>query len=121
MSDITGFSFPFAIDPVSGGVSKATGADKIRQNIQALLGTRFGERVMLREYGTRIHSLVHDPNDEALSTLIRRQLQDSMLTWEPRVLVTNVSFQRLDGELYVSMEYTHTDTPSTDTLLVPLA
>ena len=80
MSDITGFSFPFAIDPVSGGVSKATGADKIRQNIQALLGTRFGERVMLREYGTRIHSLVHDPNDEALSTLIRRQLQDSRET-----------------------------------------
>ena len=121
MSNVCGFRFPFAIDPATGGVARASGADKIRQNIRALLGTRVGERVMLRDYGTRVHSLVHDPNDEALATLIRRQLQESMLAWEPRVLVTSVSFERLDAELYVRLDYTHTDAPSTDTLLVPLA
>jgi Bacteriophage baseplate protein W len=121
MTTVSGFAFPFAIDVATGGFARASGSDKIRQNIRALLGTRFGERVMLREYGTRIHSLAHDPNDEALATLIRRQLQESLLAWEPRVLVTGVAFERLGGELHVRLDYTTTDTPSTDSLLVPLA
>lgn len=121
MTTVCGFAFPFAIDAATGGFARASGHEKIRQNIRALLGTRFGERVMLREYGTRIHSLVHDPNDEALATLIRRQLQESLLAWEPRVLVTGVNFERNDGELNVRLDYTTTDTPSTDSLLVPLA
>ena len=117
---VLGFAFPFTI-AATGGIARASGRDKIRQNIRALLATRHGERVMLREYGTRIHSLVHDPNDEALGVLIKRQLQESLLAWEPRVLITQVSFVRQEGELYVSLEYTHTDEPSTDSLLVPLA
>ncbi|MCU0923135.1 MAG: GPW/gp25 family protein [Burkholderiaceae bacterium] len=119
-TELLGFSFPFAIGP-GGGVMRATGRDKIRQNLRALLATRFGERVMLREYGTRIHSLVHDPNDDALGLLIHRQLQESLLAWEPRVLITQVSFVRNEGELHVRLDYTQTDEPSTDSLLVPLA
>jgi phage baseplate assembly protein W len=121
MTTVFGFAFPFSIDAGTGGVASASGDEKIRQNIRALLGTRYGERVMLREYGTRIHSLVHDPNDEALSTLIRRQLQEALLAWEPRVLVTGVTFEHVDAELYVRLAYTTTDTPSSDSLLVPLA
>ncbi len=117
---VSGFAFPFAIGP-GGGVARASGRDKIRQNIRALLATRHGERVMLREYGTRIHSLVHDPNDAALGALIKRQLQEALLAWEPRVLITDVGVVARDGELHVRLVYTHTDEPSTDTLLVPLA
>lgn len=119
MDNVMGFAFPFALS--DGGVQRANGQDKIRQNIRALLATRFGERVMLREYGTRIHSLVHDPNDEAMATLVKRQLQECLLAWEPRVLVTNVAFERREAELYVRLDYTHTSEPSTDSLLVPLA
>ncbi|RDZ29299.1 GPW/gp25 family protein [Lysobacter silvisoli] len=119
MDKVMGFAFPFAL--AEGGVKRADGHDKIRQNIRALLATRFGERVMLREYGTRIHSLVHDPNDEAMAVLVKRQLQECMLAWEPRVLVTNISFERREAELYVRLDYTHTSEPSTDSLLVPLA
>ncbi len=117
---VRGFSFPFAIAP-GGGVAVAQGRDKVRQNLRALLATRHGERVMLRDYGTRIHSLVHDPNDEALGILIKRQLQEALLAWEPRVLITRIGFERSEGELHVRLDYTHTDEPSTDTLLVPLA
>jgi phage baseplate assembly protein W len=117
---VHGFAFPFSISN-TGGVSRASGRDKIRQNIRALLATRHGERVMLREYGTRIHSLVHDPNDDALGVLVKRQLQEALLAWEPRVVITQVSFVRQEGELHVRLDYTHTDEPSTDSLLVPLA
>lgn len=118
--ELVGFAFPFAIGS-GGGVARATGRDKIRQNIRSLLATRHGERVMLREYGTRIHALVHDPNDDALGLLIQRQLQEALMAWEPRVLVTRVSFVRQEGELHVRLDYTQTDEPSTDSLLVPLA
>jgi uncharacterized protein len=119
MNQVMGFGFPFAL--ADGGIQRTSGHEKIRQNIRALLSTRFGERVMLREYGTRIHSLVHDPNDDALATLIKRQLQECLLAWEPRVLLTAVNFERREGELYVRLDYTHTNEPSTDSLLVPLA
>lgn len=119
MDNVMGFAFPFNL--ADGGVQRAGGQDKIRQNIRALLATRFGERVMLREYGTRIHSLAHDPNDEALATLVKRQLQECLLAWEPRVLITGVQFERHEAELYVRLDYTHTSEPSTDSLLVPLA
>ncbi len=49
MSDVTGFAFPFRVDPSSGGVASATGRDKIRQNIRQIIATRFGERPMLRD------------------------------------------------------------------------
>jgi len=119
MSDVMGFAFPFAFD--GGGVRRSEGDEKIRQNIRALLATRVGERVMLREYGTRIHSLVQDPNDEAMAVLVKRQLQECLLAWEPRVLVTGVSFERREAELHVRLDYTRTNDPSTDSLLVPLA
>lgn len=120
MTPVLGFAFPFAIAS-SGGVARAEGRDKIRQNIRVLLATRYGERVMLREYGSRIHSLVHDPNDDALGILVKRQLQEALLAWEPRVLITNVSFVRREEELHVRLDYIHTDESSTDSLLVPLA
>lgn len=119
MDNVMGFAFPFSL--ADGGVRRASGHEKIRQNIRALLATRFGERVMLRDYGTRIHSLAHDPNDEALAVLVKRQVQECLLAWEPRVLVTGVGFERREAELYVRVDYTHTNEPSTDSLLVPLA
>lgn len=119
MDKVMGFAFPFAL--AQGGIQRASGRDKIRQNIRALLATRFGERVMLREYGTRIHSLVHDPNDDVMATLVKRQLQECLLAWEPRIVITGVAFERREAELYVRLDYTHTNEPSTDSLLLPLA
>jgi phage baseplate assembly protein W len=121
VSDVSGFAFPFRIDAATGGVSGASGHDKIRQNIRVILATRFGERPMLRDYGTRIHSLVHDPNDEALAVLIRKQLQEALLAWEPRVLITNIMVERSEDTLNLRLDYTFTTETVTDSLLVPLA
>lgn len=126
---VAGFGFPFRIDPAVGGVARTSGADKIRENIRIILATRLGERVMLRDYGTRLASLVHDPNDEALAVLIRREVQEALLAWEPRVLVTALSVERQppDGPgdpaatLQLRLEYTLSNEAATDRLLVTLA
>lgn len=120
IDDIAGFAFPFSFDPASGGVAWATGADKLKQNVRLILGTRFGERPMLREYGSRLHSLVHDPNDGVLAELLRTQTQEALLIFEPRVMVTQTKVIQQEGEIRLLLNYTYTTEPVADQLSVPL-
>jgi uncharacterized protein len=120
IDDIAGPAFPFRIDPVSGRVAWASGRDKLRQNVRLVLGTRAGERPMLREYGTRIHSLLHNPNDDVLSELLQTQAQQALLQFEPRVLVTQMSVIQAEGEVRMQLSYTITTEPIADQLILPL-
>ena len=120
IDDIAGPAFPFRIDPVSGRVAWASGRDKLRQNVRLVLGTRAGERPMLREYGTRIHSLLHNPNDDVVSELLQTQAQQALLQFEPRVLVTQMSVIQAEGEVRMQLSYTITTEPIADQLILPL-
>jgi len=118
---VTGAAYPFAIDPTTGGVAWATGTEKLRQNIQLILGTRWGERPMLREFGTQIQSLVHDPNDDVLAGLLQTQAQNALLQFEPRILVTQVQVTQTDGQAQMVLNYTLTTAPVADQLILPLS
>ncbi len=120
IDDVLGLAYPFKIDPATGGVAWARGSDKLRQNIQIILGTRFGERPMLRNFGTRIHSLIHDPNDDVLAELLQTQAQQAILQFEPRVLVTQTQVTQSDGEVRMLLNYTYTTEPVADQLILPL-
>jgi phage baseplate assembly protein W len=120
IDDIAGPAFPFRIDPTTGGVAWAFGSDKLRQNIRLILGTRYGERPMLRDYGTRIHSLVHDSNDAVMAELLKTQAQQALLQFEPRVLVTQTQVVQSEGEVRMLLNYTHTTEPVADQLILPL-
>lgn len=115
-----GFAFPFRIDAATGGVARSAGAEKIRQNIRVLLGTRPGERPMLRDYGSHLHALVHDPNDDVTADLVQTQTQHALLQWEPRVMVTSARVERDGGELRLRIDYVHNEEPVTGQLLVPI-
>ena len=118
---ISGTCFPFRIDAATGGVARASGSDKLRQNVRVILGTRFGERPMLRDFGTRIAALVHDPNDAVLGELIQTQAQQALLRFEPRILVTSTKVvQSGEGEVSMLLNYTQTTAPIADQLILPL-
>ena len=119
--DARGFAYPFRFDADSGGVSQSAGEEKVRQNLQVVLGTRQGERPMLRDFGTRIPALVHDPNDEVLATLVRDEIQAALLRWEPRVLVTGIDVRQHEGELKLLLTYMQVDRGgATGQLLLPI-
>lgn len=120
IDDVQGAAFPFRIDPATGGVAMARGRDKIRQNVRAILGTRVGERPMLRDFGTRIPSLVHDANDDVLADLLQQQARQALLQWEPRILVTGMQVEQNEGEARLRLSYVHTTEPVADQLLLPL-
>ena len=112
IDQVRGFGFPFRIDPTTGGVQAASGIEKIRQNLRVILGTRVGERPLLRQFGTRIPSLVHEPNDSALADVIQTQAREALMQWEPRVLVTESRIEQNDGELRLQLSYILTTEPA---------
>jgi uncharacterized protein len=120
IDDVSGPAYPFRIDSTTGGVAWASGSAKLRQNIQLILGTRVGERPMIRNFGTQIHSLVHDPNDDVLAELLQTQAQQAILQFEPRVLVTQTKVLQSEGEVRMLLNYTFTTEPVADQLVLPL-
>ena len=119
---LAGPSFPFGIDPHTGRVNITTGAAKIRENVRVILGTRVGERPMLREFGTRLQSLVHDPNDDILLEIAGKQSVDALLQWEPRILVADTTVERdIDaGLVQLRLTYMHTNERVVGTAIVPI-
>jgi hypothetical protein len=93
-----GLKYPFRFQSVSGGteVSAATSMEHehIRESILQILGTRPGERFMNPEFGSRLHDLVFERNDEVLKGLIRHYVINAIKRWEKRVIVTAVSFDQ---------------------------
>jgi phage baseplate assembly protein W len=120
IDDIRGVAFPFRIDPTTGGVAMAKGGEKIRQNVRLILGVRLGERPMLRDFGTRLSSLVHEPNDDVMADLIQNQTHQALLQWEPRILITGMQVEQQDGEAVLRLNYMHTDEPVSNQTLLPL-
>jgi uncharacterized protein len=120
MAEISGVGFPFRIDPDTGGVQWAHGNDKLRQNVHLILSVRQGERPMLRNFGSIAQALVHNPNDEPLARLLQKQIQESLLAWEPRIVVTSARVQALEGELQLHVTYRLVNEPRVDQLILSL-
>jgi phage baseplate assembly protein W len=121
IDDIAGTAFPFAIDPATGSVMWASGTKKLRQNVRLILGVDYGDRPLLRPFGSRIRSLVHDPNDQVMAQLLQTQAQQAIMQFEPRVIVTQTQVIQTDGQVSMRLNYSFTTQPIADQLIVPLS
>lgn len=89
----TGAAFPFRFSD-SGGiktVKSANGTEKINMSIKAILSTRRGERVNRPTFGSMLHTLVFEPNDDLLHPLLRRETEKALRDWEKRIRVVRVT------------------------------
>ncbi len=121
MADPRGPSVPFRIDARTGSAAWTDGAAKIGEDVMLLLGTRQAERLMLRNFGCNVAALVHEPDDDVTADLLRRQAQEALIQWEPRILVTSAQIDRSGDQLRLVVNYVQTDAPLTGQLIVPLA
>ena len=71
------------------------GKDTIKASIINILSTRVGERVHLPEFGSKLHELVFEPEDEFFQSLAEDYVFEALRTWEPRIEVISalVSFE----------------------------
>lgn len=120
IEDVAGPAFPFRIDPATGGVSWAFGTEKIRQNVRLILGTQVGERPMLRQFGSRLHALVHEPNDAALADVLKNQAQQALLQWEPRIIALQAQVEQTEGQVQMRIAFAFADQAVGGELVVPV-
>ncbi|MFC9894500.1 GPW/gp25 family protein [Nocardia sp. NPDC127579] len=121
MTEPRGPSIPFRIDPGTGAAVWSAGATKIQEDLMLLLGTRLGERPMLREYGSNLAALAHEPDDDVTADLLRRQAEEAVIRWETRVVVTGAQVRRSGGTVELALRYVHADAPASGLAIIPLA
>ena len=99
-----GIKFPFQLTGRTGGVKSegevqiTEGVRHVTESIQQILGTRIGERVMRRDFGSRVQELVFEPNDEILVARLRGIIFEAIERWEPRIEVLEVNVEELDTD-----------------------
>ncbi len=120
-----GWQFPFSFSPRTGGVgtstsiSRSDGIQHVVQSIQQILGTAKGERVMLRDFGSRLHTLVFEPNDPDIRVLADHYVREALEKWEPRVILDRVYTEQDGPKLEISMSFTIIRTQVTGNMVFP--
>lgn len=77
------------------GLSATTGAavsglDHLAQSVRDILTTPIGTRVMRRDYGSRLPSLIDHPINEATVMDVRVATVEALRRWEPRLKLSRV-------------------------------
>lgn len=63
----------------------------LKQSITDILTTPIGSRVMRREYGSRLFSLIDAPTNLGTLAEIRKATVEAIARWEPRFKIGSVS------------------------------
>lgn len=96
-----GMSFPEPINKSSGSTKVSEGFDKINQSISVILSTREGTRVGNRAFGSKLHTIIFEPNDHILADLAKLYIDEALKNWEPRINVVDIecSIDPLDSNV----------------------
>jgi len=116
-----GWAFPVAAAG-SADVAMAQDAEDIRQAILIILRTAKGERVMRPDFGCGLQRLVFQPISAALKTLARKEVEEALIAWEPRIDVKTVTVTedaRARGTLLIDIRYVVRSTNTFYNLVYP--
>ena len=110
----TGWAFPVSLD-ASRGIAAVSNEEDVRQSIRIILGTGRGERVMRPDFGAGLHDFLFAPVNFATTESIRVRVEESLIDWEPRIELEQVSVvpaaddgSRLDIEVVYRVRSTNT-------------
>ena len=118
----TGFRFPVQVDPLTGRVRTSSDEEDIRESIRIILGTQPGERPMMPRFGCNINSFVFGTTDYTSLTLMKREVESSLVMWEPRIRDIEVEIVRTpeeEGVLMIEIHYVVRSTNNPFNLVYP--
>jgi len=129
-----GVVFPFGLDGDQKIMVNRL-EDHVRQSIQLILHTGKNERVMRPDFGAGLLQLAFSPLTQATAALVKNQVQQALVRYEPRieVLDVKVSLSRSaegpipglpgdpgdPGELLIDVRYRVRATDTTFNLVFP--
>lgn len=101
-----GWAFPpvFTLD----GVAMAEGADDVGQSMWILFCTLPGERIMRESFGCDLNQFMFTGITSSLLSDIEKQIQDSVLRYEPRAQIIDIQFDTINmtaGQLKIQVNY----------------
>lgn len=105
-----GISFPFRFGN-RGGVNTSTTdterLDHVRESIKQILLTSAieNERVMRYGWGSRLSTMVFEPENEATKALIIQQIWSTLMTYEPRIIPTSVDVWYDEEKLFCKVNF----------------
>lgn len=105
----------FLANPVSKDISKKYNENSIKQSVKNLILTRNYERPFHSNIGSQISSLLFEPFTPMLSSLVKRTIENTINSHEPRVNLLDVSVLSTpdNNGLYVTIVFSiiNTSTP----------
>jgi phage baseplate assembly protein W len=85
-----GWSFP-PCTAADGSTLIAKYENDVAQAIRIIIGTDWGERVMRPDFGAGLRSFVFGPLNQTTIQQVQTRVQESLVTWEPRIDVESVT------------------------------
>jgi len=98
-----------------------SGLDHLRQSIADILTTPIGSRVMRRDYGSLLPSLIDQPQNNATTVRLYSAITSALMRWEPRSRLSRVSIEHTAaGTSALTLEVEDVETGEQTVLQVPL-
>lgn len=118
----TGFRFPVQVDPITGKIRTSSDEEDIKESIRIILGTQPGERPMSPHFGCNINSFVFGTPDYTSMTIMKNEVENSLVMWEPRIKdieVEIIQSPENDGVLLIEVSYVVRSTNNPFNLVYP--
>ena len=118
----TGFKFPVCVDPNTGKVRTSSNEEDIAEAVRIILSTTPGERPMMPEFGCAINTFVFSGTDYTTMTLVKREVENSLIMWEPRIKDIRADVSPADsdnGKLIINVNYVVRSTNNPFNLVYP--
>lgn len=116
-----GWSYPPRLDAENKMTVMVEKEENIRQSLWTLLSTSPGERVHRYDYGCPIRKYVFETMDTTTRTLIREEIEKSIILFEPRITLNAVTLD-LDQEkglMKIKLDYTVRQTNRRSNMVYP--
>lgn len=99
----TALKHPVTLYNGKGAIEGGLGV--IEQSIAMILATPLGSRFMLPEFGSRLHELIFEQNDDVLKGLLRQFCFESLKRWEKRCNFVGIEFELTDNRIDIIVKY----------------
>jgi phage baseplate assembly protein W len=100
----SGLVFPLIL--TNGTHTQSGYLELIQSSLKIILSWPMFMRFYEGDFGSRIHEVVEEPNDDVLLNLIRRFVIDSISTWEKRVELISLNIDRpVPEKLSIDLTY----------------
>lgn len=115
-----GWAFPPCANK-DGSTAMAAYEQDVYEAIWIILSTDQGERVMRPDFGAGLRSFVFGPMSQTNLQQIQTRVQESLVKWEPRINVEQVSVtvDPGEGKLLISITYMVRVTNTIQNLVYP--